>query len=69
MITKYYLISSADNLLWYTEDHGLGYSERWSPNLSEAYRFASIEDAEHEILNDVFGGVSRFFITELIVKE
>ena len=69
MIKKYYLISSADNLLWYTEDHGLGYSERWSPNLSEAYRFASKEDAELEILNDVFAGVVRFFITELIVKE
>ena len=69
MITKYYLISSSDNGLWYTEDHGLGYSERWSPNLSEAYRFASKEDAELEILNDVFAGVVRFFITELIVKE
>lgn len=69
MIKKYYLISSSDNGLWYTEDHGLGYSERWSPNLSEAYRFASKEDAELEILNDVFAGVVRFFITELIVKE
>ena len=69
MIVKYYLISSADNGLWYTEDHGLGYSERWSPNLAEAYKFTSRDDAEHEIINDVFGGVVRFFITELIVKE
>ncbi len=69
MITKYYLISSSDNYHWYTEDHNSSDGDRWSPNISEAYRFLSREDAELEISNDVFGGVSRFFITELIVKE
>jgi len=67
MNRKYYLISLADNGLWYTEDHGGG--DRWSPNLSDAYKFSSRELAEYEIENDVFDGATRFFITELIVKE
>lgn len=67
MVKKYYLISLADNDLWYTEDHGGG--DRWSPNLADAYRFSSRELAEIEIGNDLFDGAVRFFITELLVKE
>ena len=66
---KYYLISSSDNYLWYTEDHHRSPGDRWSTDLSEAHRFLSREEAELEISNDVFGGVVRFFIMELIVKE
>jgi len=68
MIKRYYLISLADNLHWYTEDHGVSFSERWSPSIDHAYKFSSIEEAETEILNEYFI-FSRFFITELIVKE
>ena len=68
MIKKYYLISSADNDLWYTDDREISGGNRWSPNLSDAYRFTSRELAEIEVTNDSFGGVLRFFITELINK-
>ena len=68
MIKKYYLISLADNLHWYTEDHGVNFYERWSPSIEHAYKFSSREEAETEILSDYFVS-SRFFITELIIKE
>ena len=68
MIRKYYLISLADNLHWYTEDHGMGYYERWSPSIEQAYKFTSREEAELEILQEYFN-FNRFLITELIIKE
>lgn len=65
---KYYLIKNAENDEWYTESHNHSNANAWSPNIQDAYRFASYDDAQLEIGTDMFG-VTTFTIVEIIVKS
>lgn len=68
MITKYYAISNATNDHWYTENHATDMANRWSPSITDAFKFPSYEAAVNEIALDTFP-LANFKITELIIKD
>jgi hypothetical protein len=67
-LNKYYLIQNATNNLWYTEDHAVPNSDRWSPNILDAYKHTSYADAETEITTDEFSAY-EFRIVEILIKS
>lgn len=48
IVTKY-VIRDATNELFYTENHSIPLSDRWSPNFSNAFLFDTLSAAENEI--------------------
>ena len=67
MLTKYYLISDASNEFWYMEDHIELMGNRWTAEISLAFRYASYADAYTELEVHEFPPMLR--ITEIIIKE
>jgi hypothetical protein len=63
IVTKY-VIRDATNDLFYTENHSLPLSDRWTPNFLNAYLFDTIIDAENEI--DVEEYETTYFIIERV---
>lgn len=63
-----YIIKDPTNNLFYTENHALPVSDRWSPDFAHAYQFASKADAEQEIVNEDFNS-SFFLIFEITIKN
>lgn len=67
-MTTTYIIKDATNDLFYTEDHAIPVSDRWSPNFLHAYQFSTRYDAEQEIQNESFNS-SFFLILEVTIKN
>ena len=67
-MTKYYLIQNAENLEWYTEQHNHENANSWSPNIQDAFKFGSYNEAEFELTTEMFG-VTLFTIVEVILKS
>lgn len=67
MLTKYYLISDATNGLWYIEDSIIDMRDRWTPNITDAFRFATYDIALNELDIDNFP-FTEFRIVEIIIK-
>lgn len=67
MLTKYYLISNATNNSWYSENHTIPMSDRWTPNILEAYKYSTYEEAFTELDIDTFPA-TEFRIIEIVVK-
>ena len=63
IITKY-VIRDATNDLYYTENHSIPLSDRWSPNFLNAFLFDTLTDAENEI--DVEEYETTYFIIERV---
>lgn len=63
IVTKY-IIRDATNDLFYTENHSLPLSDRWSPNFLNAFLFDTLTDAETEI--DVEEYETTYFIIERV---
>lgn len=63
IVTKY-VIRDATNDLFYTENHSLPLSDRWSPNFLNAFLFDTLTDAENEI--DVEEYETTYFIIERV---
>jgi hypothetical protein len=68
MITKYYLIRNINNNHYYTEDHGQPEADRWSSNITDAYKYTSYADAETEINIDT-SPYTEFTIQEILIKS
>jgi hypothetical protein len=68
MLTIKYLIRNATNLLWYTENHDIPMSDRWTPNILDAHQYDSITAAETEIENDDHG-LDIFNIFEVRIRS
>lgn len=63
IVTKY-IIRDATNDLFYTEDHSVPSSDRWTPNFSNAFLFDTSIDAENEI--DIEENLNTYFIIERV---
>lgn len=63
IVTKY-VIRDATNDLFYTENHSLPLSDRWTPNFLNAFLFDTLTDAENEI--DVEEYETTYFIIERV---
>ena len=63
IVTKY-VIRDATNDLFYTENHSVPLSDRWSPNFLNAFLFDTLTDAENEI--DVEEYETTYFIIERV---
>jgi hypothetical protein len=63
IVTKY-VIRDATNDLFYTENHSVPLSDRWTPNFLNAFLFDTLVDAENEI--DVEEYETTYFIIERV---
>jgi hypothetical protein len=63
IVTKY-VIRDATNDLFYTENHSVPLSDRWTPNFLNAFLFDTLIDAENEI--DLEENINTHFIIDRI---
>lgn len=63
-ISTKYIIRNATNDLFYTENHSIPLSDRWTPNFLNAFLFDTLADAENEI--DIEEYETTYFIIERV---
>lgn len=66
-LTYKYVIRQSANMLYYTENHDVPMSDRWSPNFMDAYLYDSKALAESEIELDDHGAI-YFQVQEITIK-
>jgi hypothetical protein len=67
-LTSYYIIQDATNRQYYTEDHDVPLSDRWTDVIQNAHMYASRGTAETELDADDFSS-TEFRIVEVIIKS
>jgi len=67
IITKY-IIRDATNDLFYTENHSIPLSDRWTPNFYSAFLFDTLIDAENEIDAEEYEN-THFIIERVTIKQ
>jgi hypothetical protein len=67
IVTKY-VIRDATNELFYTENHSVPLSDRWSPNFLNAYLFNTLADAENEIDIEEYTN-TNYMIQAITIKQ
>jgi hypothetical protein len=67
-LTSYFLIQDATNAQYYTEDHTVPLSDRWTTVIQTAHLYASRGAAETELDADEFSSI-EFRIVEIIIKS
>jgi hypothetical protein len=67
IVTKY-VIRDATNDLYYTENHSIPLSDRWSPNFNNAHLFATLSEAETEIDTEEYLNTC-FVVQPITIKQ
>lgn len=67
-LTNKYVIRQSANMLYYTENHDVDMSDRWSPNFVDAHLYDTKALAETEIEADNHGAI-HFQIQEITIKS
>jgi hypothetical protein len=67
IVTKY-IIRDATNDLFYTENHSIPLSDRWTPNFLSAFLFDTLTDAENEIDVEEYVG-THYIIERITIKQ
>lgn len=67
IVTKY-VIRDATNELFYTENHSIPLSDRWTPNFLNAFLFDTLSAAENEIDIEEYEN-THFIIQPITIKQ
>ncbi len=67
-IVSKYIIRDATNDLFYTENHLIPLSDRWTPNFLNAFLFDTLTDAENEIDAEEYEN-THFIIERVTIKQ
>jgi len=67
-LTSYYIIQDATNRQYYTENHDVPLSDRWSNIIQDAHLYANRTAAETELDADDFSS-TEFRILEVIINS